>query len=397
MTAFGLIGIMISIAGFHFARASESRARFIFFVLLLMLHIGAAVATYLYSQQFGGDVMLYYYDRMGIYGNATGLSTVFVVNFVQFLKSYLGGSFFDYFLLFQSMGFWGLLFILRAFDDIHQELGQPTFKMVYLLLFLPGLHYWTSGIGKDAPVFLGVAMCTWAAFRLQSRYLAFGAGVAIVLLVRPHIALMALVALALTLMLGRNTTLLMRAALMGVVLAGIGAVTGLVEGTVTGLNLSSTDSVSEFLDTKSQVSEESGADLSIVGASFPVKLLSLLFRPFFIDANGVFGYVASLENLVLLVVFLLVIRWAGTALAVARSAMFARFALFFFVMLTLLLALVNYNVGLGLRQKMMMMPAFLVFFAALLAVRTQQKGMAYGPDGAAYAPPAGAARGYRRA
>lgn len=397
MTAFGLIGIMISIAGFYFARANESRRRFVFFVLLLLLHIGGAVATYLYSQQFGGDGLLYYYDSLGIYGSATGISTVFVVNFVQFLKSYLGGSFFDYFLLFQSMGFWGLLFVLRAFDDIHQELGQPTFKLIYLLLFLPGLHYWTSGIGKDAPVFLGVAMCTWAAFRLQRRYLAFGAGVVIVLLVRPHIALMALIAIALTLMLGRNTALLTRAALIGVVLAGIGAVSGLVEGTVVGLNLSSADSLSEFLETKSQVSEESGADLNIVGASFPLKLLSLLFRPFFIDANGIFGYVASLENLVLLVVFLIVIRRFGTALAVARSAMFARFAIVFALMLIFFLALFNYNVGLGLRQKMMMMPAFLVFFAALMAVRAQKRGMVYGPSGAAYAAPPGAVQGYRRA
>jgi hypothetical protein len=397
MTAFGLLGILISIAGFHFARANASRARFVLFVLLLLVHVGASLATYIYSQEFGGDSILYYYDQMGIYGRASGLSTVFVINFVQFLKSYLGGSFFDYFLLFQAMGFWGILFVLRAFDDIHEELGQPNFKNIYLLLFLPGLHYWTSAIGKDAPIFLAVAMCVWAAFRLQRRYLVFGAGVLIALLFRPHIALMALIALALTLLVGRNTSLLTRGALLAVVLAGIGSVAGLVEGTFNGLSLSSTDSVSEFLETKSQVSESSGADLNIVGASFPVKLISLLFRPFFIDANGLLGYVASLENVVLLVIILTLFRRFRTVMAVARGTLFARFAIFFFIMLTLLLALVNYNVGLGLRQKMMMMPALLVFFAALIAVRAAQKGTVYGPGAAAYAGPPEAVPGYRRA
>lgn len=396
MTAFGLIGIMISIAGFYFARANESRTRFIFFVLLLLAHIGAAIATYLYSQQFGGDVILYYNDPLGIYGNQSGLSTVFVVNFVQTLKTYLGGSFFDYFLLFQAMGFWGLLFVLRAFDDIHQELGQPTFKPIYLLLFLPGLHYWTSPIGKDAPVFLGVAMCTWAAFNLKTRYLAFGAGWVIALLVRPHIALMALIALALTLLLGRNISLWTRGALMAVVLAGIGAITGLVEGMTSGLSLSSTDSVTEFLETRTQVSEESGADLSIVGASFPVRLFSLLFRPFFVDANGVFGYVASVENLVLLIVILTLVARSGTAWAVTRSAMFARFAFFFFIMLTFLLAMVNYNVGLGLRQKMMMMPALLIFFVAIMAVRGIRKKASSGPGIANHGAAPVAGHGYRR-
>jgi hypothetical protein len=397
VTPVGLIGILISIAGFYFARVTESRSRLILFVLLLLAHVGASIAGFLYSQEFGGDVRLYYYDTSGIYGRATGLSTIFLINFVQFLKDYIGGSFFDYFLLFQAIGFWGILLVLRAFDDIHRELGQPTFNNIYLILFLPGLHFWTSSIGKDAPVFFAVALCTWAAFRLNTRYLAFAAGVGVALLVRPHIALLALVAFALTLLVGRGTSLFLRVALLAVVLAGIGSVAGLVESTVSGLNLSSTDSLGEVLESRSQVSEESGADVSITGASFPVKLLSLLFRPFFFDANGAFGYVASLENLVLLGVFFTLVRRFGTGLAVARATVFARFAFFFFVLITLLLALFNYNVGLGLRQKMMMMPTLLVFFAAMLAVRNSQKGKVYDQGAAAYAGPPEALQGYRRA
>ena len=397
MTALGLLGILISILGFRFARANESRARFALFVLLLLLHLGASIAGYLYAREFGSDADLYYYDTLGIYGYQTGISTILIVNVTQFLKSYFGGSLFDYFLLFQAAGFWGILFIMRAFDDIHSELGRPTFSGIYFLLFLPGIHYWTSGIGKDAPMFLAVAMCAWAAFRLQSRYLAFGAGVAIALLVRPHIALVALVAFALTLLVGRGTPLLTRAVLLLAVLVGIGSVAGLVEGLVGGLNFSSADALSEFLETRSQVSESSGADLAITGASFPVKLLSLLFRPFFFDANGLFGYVASLENLVLLVLMVVLIRRFGTALALARATLFARFAFFFFILITALLATVNYNVGLGLRQKMMMMPALLTFFAAVLAVRSARKGTVYDPGASAYAAHAGAVQGYRRA
>jgi len=395
VTAFGLLGILISLMGFRFARVNESRSRLVLFVLLLLAHIGASIAYYLYAQEFGGDVTLYYYDQFGIYGSGTGLSTVFVIYFVQFLKSYVGGSMLDYFLLFQAMGFWGILFVLRTFDGIHGELGQPTFNRVYLLLFLPGLHFWTSAIGKDAPVFLGVAMCTWAAFRLQSRYLIFGAGVAITLLFRPHISLIALVALALTVLLGRNTRLLTRAALLAVTVAGILSVAGLVSTSLNGLNLSNTDAVSEFIETKSAVSEESGGDVSIMNASFPVKLLSLLFRPFFIDATGLLGYIASLENVVLLFVILTVVWRIGTAVQVARGAMFARFAVIFFLMLTLLLALVNYNVGLGLRQKMMMMPCLLAFFAAILAVRTARRQMVCDPRSAAYAGAPAAAQAWR--
>jgi hypothetical protein len=54
-------------------------------------------------------------------------------------------------------------------------------------------------------------------------------------------------------------------------------------------------------------------------------------------------------------------------------------------MLTLLLALVNYNVGLGLRQKMMMMPCLLSFLVAVLAVRTARSRAVYDLRRAAYA------------
>lgn len=397
MTAFGLLGIVLSILGFRFARATESRSRMVLFVSLLLAHVGASIAYYVYAQEFGGDVSLYYKDPYGLYGHASGLSTIFVVNFVQFLKGYFGGSFLDYFLLFQAMGFWGILFVLRTFDDIHEELGQPVFKNVYLLLFLPGLHFWTSAIGKDAPIFLAVGMCVWASFRLQSRYLAFGIGLAVSLLVRPHIALIALIALAMTVLLARKISILSRVALLAIVLVGVSTTAGLVSESFNGLNLSNADSVSEFIETKSSVSEESGGDLSIIGASFPVKLVSLLFRPFFIDASGLLGYIASLENVVLLVVIGNLLWRFGTAIAVARATLFARFAGFFFLMLTILLAMVNYNVGLGLRQKMMMMPALLVFMAAMFAVRTARKQVVYDPGGAAYAGAPPAAQGYRGA
>jgi hypothetical protein len=397
MTLLGLLGFLISMAGFRFARVTESRLRLILFVMLLLAHIGASLAYFLYAQEFGGDVDLYYRDPFGVYGTGSGLSTVFVINFVQFLKEYFGGSLLDYFMLFQAMGFWGILFVLRTFDDIHQELGQPTFNRMYLLLFLPGLHFWTSAIGKDSPVFLGVAMCTWAAFRLQTRYLAFGAGLLIALVVRPHITLIALVALALTMLAGRNTRLLTRVALLAVATAGILSVAGLVSSSFNGLNLTSTDSVTEFVETKSSVSEEAGGDVSITGASFPVKLFSLLFRPFFIDATGLLGFIASFENVILLVVIGTLVWRFRTALAVARAALFARFAIFFFVLLTLLLAMVNYNVGLGLRQKMMMMPALLVFLAAMMAVRRVRAAMVYGPGPPAYAGAPPPVQGYRRA
>src|SRR5690349_25143468 len=62
MTPVGLFGILICIAGFYFARANVSKARLVLFILLLLVHVGASIAAYLYAQDFGSDATMYYYD-----------------------------------------------------------------------------------------------------------------------------------------------------------------------------------------------------------------------------------------------------------------------------------------------------------------------------------------------
>jgi hypothetical protein len=107
-------------------------------------------------------------------------------------------------------------------------------------------------------------------------------------------------------------------------------------------------------------------------ASFPVRLLSLLFRPLFFDANGIFAIVASFENLVYIFIFgFLVYHLRGTA-QVARGVFFLRFAAVFGTLLIILLTFVYYNVGLGARQKMMMVPPIFALFVAHWGLRAQQ-------------------------
>jgi hypothetical protein len=74
----------------------------------------------------------------------------------------------------------------------------------------------------------------------------------------------------------------------------------------------------------------------------------------------------------------------GDSVRLARQVFFLRFALVFAGTLALLLSMVYYNVGLGLRQKVMFMPALLTFFVALVAVRrvkTRQAPLRYAVDG----------------
>ncbi len=381
MTLVGFAGFLFALSAAYFADLRGSRTRLVVFVLLLVTHTAAALAYYLYVQ--GGaasDAVLYYYDDIGLYGRMSGLGTAVLLAFVQELKINVGGEFFDYFMIFQAFGFWGLVFVAKTIQEIFEEIEIEPSGWIYLPLFLPGLHFWTAAIGKDAPIFLAIALSVWASMRLGRRLPAMGVAMVLLIGVRPHIGLVALIAMAIAALVGRKTKPLVKALLLVGIAAG-GYVIGSNFESTFHFDASNTDSVSDYMSARESMGESSGGDAAIVQSSFPIKILTLWFRPFFLDAENMMGYIASLENLVLLIMAGFLIRHFRSVRSMFFKVPYIRFSLVMFAAITVMLALVNYNVGLGLRQKMMAMPCLLVILTTLLALRSGQRnqGTQFGP------------------
>lgn len=388
MTLLGVSGLLFALSAAFIVSLKGSRTRISVFALLFVLHALASVAFYNFVQVTGGDAHLYYYDRLRIYG-AQGLGTVFIVNFVGFIKEYFGGTFFDQFMIFHAIGFWGIIFLVKAFNEIFEELNLDQPRWSYLPLFLPGLHYWTGAIGKDAPLFFAVALAVWACMRFNKRLFALGFALAIMLAVRPHVAMVGLMALGVAALIEPKVKLWIKGLLVALVISGtVYIVTGLEAAF--GLNLSSAEGVSDLMAARSSVTEESGADLAIVQGNVAIKLFSFWLRPFFLDAENLMGYIASLENVALLLMFGFLLANTRLLRHLFKKVLYVRFSLIFFVALTAMLAAVNYNVGLALRMKMMAMPCLLVIVASIIAVRAAQRAQQPLADVAGYRPPASA-------
>ena len=372
VTFVGFFYLLLSFAGFRFAFVEPTRKRVAILAAAWFLHLLATVVYFDFVQTNAADTLMYYNDPMGWYGGEFQFNTFAVLWLVQTLKRLFGGSYFDYFLLFQAFGFWGIAMLMRVIEEIYRELGteQPTFS--YLLLFLPGLHFWTAAIGKDSLLFLACSMAVWAAMVIHRRFLVMGLALALMVVVRPHVALVAMLALAMAAFFDPRTRGHIKAVLLVAALAGAGVVAGTVESTFS-VDVTSVDSVSDFLTTKSEVFENMEGGSSVVGAPLPVRMLSLLFRPLFFDADDLFGILASFENLFLLFAVGTMLAWMRTSIALARQIFFLRFSLIFACGLILMLGWVYYNVGLGLRQKMMMMPPLLAFFIAVVAVHQARR------------------------
>ncbi len=376
MTLVGFAGFLFALSAAYVADLRGSRTRLVVFVLLLVTHSAAALAYYLYVQ--GGaisDAVLYYYDDIGLYGRMSGLGTAVLLAFVQELRTNVGGEFFDYFMIFQAFGFWGLVFVAKAIQEIFEEVGVEPSVWIYLPLFLPGVHFWTAAIGKDAPIFLAIALSVWASMRLTKRLPAMGIAMVLLIAVRPHIGLVALIAMAVAALVGRKTKLWIKALLLVGIAAG-GYVIGSNFESTFHFDASNTDSVNDYMSSLGSMGDTSGGDAGIVQSAFPIKVLTLWFRPFFLDAENMMGYIASMENLVLLIMAGFLVRNFRSVRTMFFKIPYIRFSLVMFAAITVILALVNYNVGLGLRQKIMAMPCLLVILTTLLALRAGQRNQA---------------------
>ena len=368
MTLVGLLGPIIALLAWQMAFVERTRTRAAIFFLAFLTHIGTTILYYFWVQTTVADTILYYDDPYSFYGTGFGMGTRFVIYMVQYLKDILGGTYLDYFLLFQAFGFWGVVLMMRIFEEIHIELGTKQSPFTYLLFFLPSIHFWTSAIGKDAPLFLAASLAVWSAMQLRRRFIAFGLSILIMVLFRPSIALAALMALALSAFIDPRNSVGTKLVLLLAAFAAVVPVLGTVENTFR-VDVTSAESVSDFFQYQSEISAQDEGGSAVVGASYPVRIFSLLFRPLFVDANGAFGLIASLENLFLMFILFQMLRNFGSVKKLVRSVFFVRFGSIFAVVLILLLGFVYYNVGLGLRQKVMFMPGLLTLFVAVLAVK----------------------------
>jgi hypothetical protein len=372
MTLLGIVSILLGVLTFRIAIIEPTRFRISMFAILYVIHLVGTFVYYGYVQTQGGDSELYYYDELDFFNRGFALGTGVLIYFVQYMKQAIGGSYLDYFMLFQTIGFCGIAFLMRIFEELHLGMETEQRPLALVLLLLPSLQFWTNAIGKDAPLFLAASLSLWAAMNLRKRYIAMGIALGLMILVRPHIALVGVVAVAIAMLFDVQFGRWTRAGLF-VVALGAGAVAIATIQSALRLDLTDADSISTFLEARDSVATSAaGGNMSVTG-SFGVRLFSLLFRPFFIDVEDLFGYIASVENGFLMMIFAAIAARFMTLVGLFMRVPFIRFAVMFTVGVAVVLALSYYNVGLGLRQRTMFLPGILCIMVMLMALRSHPR------------------------
>jgi len=364
MTFVGIIFAALGLLTLSWGMVERTNKKLGLLILVYLLHLAATVAYYWYVQTADADTKLYYYDPYGFYGKHFSLGTMFVIYAVQWLKGVIGGSYLDFFMLFQLFGLAGLMLLIRTLEELTIALKWTWPALFTVMIFMPGIYFWTSAIGKDAPLFLASTLTVWAMLQFSRRWIWFAVALALMLLFRPHVAVVAVGALAMALVLGRGISPAIRAAAIVFALIGVFFVGRTVQGSLQ-IDLSSVGSIATYVENQTTVASTAAGNEDVVALSFPLKLISLLFRPLFFDAGGVFGIIASVQNLFMLFAAFLLVRQARVWRAMFGSSLAIRYATFYLLGMILLLTLMYYNVGLGLRQREMFTPPLYLIFGAL--------------------------------
>lgn len=349
-----LFGAYIALAQYRIFRVPQRLA-----LGLYVWHTLFSIFYLVYSLSNSADAVSYYRDSLTVSG-LPGLGTSAITYLTAILSRGLMLSYGGAFLVFNIFGFIGLMAFASVLHTMTYDRGKNIRRIVLITLLLPGASFWSAAIGKDALTFMASGLACWAAVSVNKRYITMIIAVLVMLVARPHIAAVLLMAISATMVISGQGRLITR------VLLTVAAIPAAIYAVISaqayvGLSGSlSSGAVANYIAQRQEYNTEGGLGLDIANMSIPVRMFSYVFRPLFLDGGGALGLVVSVENLILLLIAIATVR----ACLKKRKTMLPKFTWWFmllFVLISLLiLSNTTANLGIAMRQKWMFLPMFLL-------------------------------------
>lgn len=321
-------------------------------------------------------------------GHASITDAMFIRLLTGIIYTITGPSLLAGYMVYSWLGFLGLFAFYRAF--VMAVPGGRRLFYARLLFFAPSMLFWPSGIGKEAWMVFVLGICALGVAHLVAgrsfRGLVIaGLGLAGVLVVRPHMAGIVGVALSIAYLLGkpraggRAVSPHARMAVLGVILVGAGFLLAqaksyveesllanayLVDDSLRGSDASSLAGVQNALVVTSARTEIGGSSFSAPSilespANLPLGIVTVLFRPFLFEADGVGLLLAALEGTFLLGLAAVRIQSIVAAVRHVRRIPFATFTFAYTGMFIIAFSSIG-NFGILARQRVTLLPFFMV-------------------------------------
>jgi hypothetical protein len=274
---------------------------------------------------------------------------------------------FSGFIVYAFLSFIGFIFFWRAYRlAISNENDVRYLKWVVLL---PSLIYWPSAIGKDAFIVLAAGVASYGAARLVTgkfipAVLPLGLGIAGMLFVRPHVALVVCAGLVAAIFVGRKQQSLFNTLLsMGVVVA-VAVVALHSASSFFGVSNFNPANIAKTLSDVSAHSEQGGSAFSPIIASNPIKYIgsafTVLYRPMLFEAHSPPEMATAVEGLVLFILTIKTFKRSARAIRQSRSKPYFAYSLGAILLFIFAFSGIS-NFGILARERTVIEPLLLVF------------------------------------
>ena len=289
-----------------------------------------------------------------------GTYFILALNYIPsnvFDLSYFAGT-----MIYTLIGFIGLgYFFVIAVNLVPKNSKINGYHLFPLLFFLPNLHFWSCGVGKDSLLFFCIAIFTYGLLQPVKRMPMIIFGLVLAYFVRPHITLFMLLGFGMAYFSGKNISIYQRvlffAVMIGIAIAILPMVLKFAK-----IEEATIDAFDKFSSNKASLlsRKSAGSAVDISGYPFPVKVFTFLYRPLFFDINGIPAVLASLENLFLLILTFNIFK--TKPIQSFKKAPFVIQGMVYFLLIgTLAFSQTLGNLGIMIRMRNMFLPGLIIF------------------------------------
>jgi len=353
----------------------EATHRMLWLVLasgLMVKLAGSMVRHWVYVEAYdrNGDAGVYYKKGLDIARGLWNLDptqlfapsgatfgTRFTSQVAGVVVSVSGPSMRAAFVVFALLAFVGVLLFAAASKRIPGVRSTPYLAW---LVFWPSLFFWPSSVGKEAFVLFCLGLAVWGYAQLPrvAAWPALATGLLLAGLVRPHIAAVAIAAMAVGAILRRD-----QAGLAGkwyfqlLFFAGAVALTFYLSAGALGIE--SLESAVEAVEQQAAYSDTGGAAagaISVTPLQIPNAFTRALFRPFVWEAGSAFMMLSALEVVAMVAAIIWRRKQLWASLRNWRSHRLLAFSVVFVVLYALLLGFSMGNLSIIARQRTLLLP-----------------------------------------
>ena len=295
-----------------------------------------------------------------------GLSTNFLLFLNYPLVKFLRLDFLYGFLLYGMVGFLGILNLYKMLS--HYDYGKVKIQGIYvwvILLFFPNMHYWTSAIGKDTLAFFSISYIFLHVIKNKTINFKVVFVSAFFFLTRPHIAVFLLSSIGAATILNNKNLALSKRIFLGVL--GVIVIPILVSITLSYWQLDlDVDDINQNFDAAAfHLSAKAGSAIPMNDYILPMKVFTILFRPFLFDIHDGATLVLATENTIAFLLFVwaikLRLKWK------IKLPYQIQAVIFFSAISTIFFSYRDTNLGIIIRMKNMVFPFLLTYLIYIIS------------------------------